>query len=496
MSQKSRKVAIIGGGIAGLCAGVYALRSGYEVELFEQHYSLGGLATSWKRDGYTFETCLHWLVGSKPGGALNAEWREVCDIDRLQFVHHDEFVRLEDSSGEHLPIYSDVDRLEASLLKAAPEDAEEIRHFTGAVRHLVGMPMPRPGESFSHMARDIVKILPDVPVLWRLSHVSTEVYGRRFTHPLLRRFFEGGGGSGQLSVLALAMSLAWMSDRNGGYAIGGSQALIQLIAERFAALGGKLRLDAKVKTVQVRADAACGLVLEDGEAVVVDWVISAADLHATLYDMLGGRYSDPALDRAFSTYETFPSYLQVSLGVARDLTAQPGYLTMVLDQPFEVDPETRLPTLSFRTFKYDPTFAPPGKTAVTCFLPTRNFAWWRGLRDHDPQRYQAEKQRVADAVTAVLDRRMPGIRQAIEVADVSTPATVINYTGNWKGSMEGWLMTPVTGFGALPQTLLGLKRFAMVGQWVQPGGGLPSGLLTARSAIHALCHQDHVAFAA
>jgi phytoene dehydrogenase-like protein len=79
---------------------------------------------------------------------------------------------------------------------------------------------------------------------------------------------------------------------------------------------------------------------------------------------------------------------------------------------------------------------------------------------------------------------------------VSSPATVIRYTGNWRGSMEGWLMTPDTGFGSLPQKLPGLKHFAMAGQWVQPGGGLPSGLMTARAAIQAICREDHRPFSA
>ncbi|MET2828539.1 phytoene desaturase family protein [Mesorhizobium shangrilense] len=210
--------------------------------------------------------------------------------------------------------------------------------------------------------------------------------------------------------------------------------------------------------------------------------------------MLGSRYPDKAFEKAFAQYETFPSYLQVSLGVARDLSREPGYLTLVLDDPFEVDPGTRLPTLAFRVFHYDPTFSPPGKTAVTCFLPTPNFAFWADLRRDDPERYRAEKHRIAQAVIAVLERRLPGVRGEIEVTDVSTPATVLRYTGNWKGSMEGWLMTPDTGFSALPQTLSGLKHFAMVGQWAQPGGGLPSGLLTARAAIQAICRQDQVSF--
>jgi len=34
----------------------------------------------------------------------------------------------------------------------------------------------------------------------------------------------------------------------------------------------------------------------------------------------------------------------------------------------------------------------------------------------------------------------------------------------------------------------------MVGQWLMPGGGLPSGLMTARPAIRAICKHDHVPF--
>ncbi len=82
-------------------------------------------------------------------------------------------------------------------------------------------------------------------------------YGQRFQHPLLRRFFTGGA-TGGLSALALVMSLAWMSGRNAGYAIGGSQALIRLIVERFAALGGHIRFDAKFVRICIETDVATG----------------------------------------------------------------------------------------------------------------------------------------------------------------------------------------------------------------------------------------------
>jgi hypothetical protein len=57
------KVLIIGGGIAGLCSGVYLRKNGFFTEILEMHSLSGGLATAWKRNGYTFENCVHWLVG-------------------------------------------------------------------------------------------------------------------------------------------------------------------------------------------------------------------------------------------------------------------------------------------------------------------------------------------------------------------------------------------------------------------------------------------------
>jgi phytoene dehydrogenase-like protein len=494
MKQDAGKIIIIGGGIAGLCAGVYARLSGYEVELFEKHDRLGGLATSWRRGDYTFETCLHWLVGSNPTGALHARWREVCDIDRLTFVDPAEFVRLETSRGERLSIYTNVDRLEAELLRRAPRDAAEIRRLTSTVRRFARIGLPDLTEPWRHNLRALLRSLPDLPSLRRWAALSSGEYAQRFSDPLLRCFF-GGDDAARMSAVALMFCLAWMSKRNAGYPIGGSQAVIRLIAENLIRLGGRVRLACDVQSILVERDAAVGVRLAGGRTEFADWVVSAADGHATVYELLGGRYTDEVIDRTYDAMTPFPSYLQVSLGVARDLSPQPGYLTRLLDAPLVVDPATERRDVSFRFFHFDPTFAPAGKTAVTCVLPTRNFEYWVTLRRRDPERYRQEKQRVAEAVVAILEAIVPGVRAAIEVIDVSTPATVIRYTGNWKGSMEGWLLTPSTGLRPLRNTLPGLHQFLMIGHWVMPGGGLPAGLMTARAAVHSICKQDRAAFA-
>ncbi len=491
----TRKIVIIGGGIAGLCAAVYAQKSGYQTEVCEMNDTAGGLATSWRRGDYTFETCLHWLLGSNPNSAMYSHWREVFDIGRLTFVHPERYATIETEHGDRLSIFTNPDRMEAELLKRAPEDAAEIHRFASAVGKFSVIPLPDPADAGPHKWLSLVRALPNLPMLSWWSKQSIEEYGDRFRNPLLRAFFRSGEPA-KLSAIGLVFSLAWMSQLNGGYPIGGSQAIVRLIVEHLLATGGRIRFGAKVEEIIAEGGAAKGVRLSGGEIIPADWVLSAADGYTTIYKLLGGKYTDHLTEQIYRCMTPFYSYVQVSLGVAKDLSQQPGYWTLLLGAPMTLDPGTQLSRLAFRFFHFDPTFAPSGKTAVTCFLPTRNFEFWVNLQKGNPVEYQAEKDRVAEAVIAALEKRVPGVRQAIEVIDVSTPATVIRHTGNWKGSMEGWLLMPGAGYKPLRMTLPGLRQFMMVGQWVMPGGGLPSGLMTARSAIQKVCKQDGVPFMA
>src|SRR5512143_875325 len=130
-----KKVVIVGGGIAGLCTGVYLRRLGFDTEILEMHTISGGLATAWGMGGFTFENCIHWLVGSKDGGQLNARWKEVFDIGRLEFFEDPAFQVLEHGT-DRITIYRDPDRLEAELLAKAPQDAAAVKEFVGLVRKL------------------------------------------------------------------------------------------------------------------------------------------------------------------------------------------------------------------------------------------------------------------------------------------------------------------------------------------------------------------------
>jgi len=480
------KVVIIGGGIAGLCTGVYLQKCGFETEILEMHTAAGGLATAWKREGFTFENCIHWLVGSKEGGPLNAGWKEVFDIGRIRFTDDPVYQVLEKGS-ESLTIYRNPDLLRDELMSKAPEDAAAIKEFVRLIKKISKFRFPEGDSPLASLAA-FLKMAPYFPTLAKYGKLTMADYARKFKNPLLHGFF--AAGIGDLSFLAIVFSLGWMADGNAGYPIGGSLGMIGLVEENYRNLGGRIRYKARVERILVEDGRALGVELAGGEMVPADVVVSAADGHATIFQMLGGKFVDEKIQKVYETYKPFPSYVQVSLGVGADLGGEPGFLTVFLDKEIRIDPQTAEDAVSFRVFNFDPTFAPPGKTAVVSFLGTYDYAYWRDLRQTDRARYDAEKWRVAEEVVHVFEKRFPKAKGKIEVVDIATPATVLRYTGNWKGSMEGWLMTPATGIKTLPPVLPGLKNFYMAGQWTSPGGGLPSGLLTGRAVARRIAKDN------
>jgi len=187
----------------------------------------------------------------------------------------------------------------------------------------------------------------------------------------------------------------------------------------------------------------------------------------------------------------FPSWIQVSLGISRDLSDPAQAAVYLLDEPLEIAGEKH-PYIRFRHFCYDPSLAPPGKSAlVTLFSSSQ--AYWENL-SKEPERYEAAKKEIAAKVIDVLERRMPGISERIEAVDVSTPMTVVRYTGNWQGSQEGWLITSGTFDMVMgkrmDKSLPGLDGFYMCGQWVEMGGGVPTAAVSGRIVMKAICRKD------
>ena len=145
--MERKKVLIIGAGIAGLSAASYLQRNGYETEIFEAHSLPGGLCTSWKRGDYTFDYCIHWLMGTREETGFDIVWDELGALvnekgEEVPICNLEVFERVELADGEIISFYGDTERLEEELLRVAPEDKKAIRRFIKDLRSIARLKTP------------------------------------------------------------------------------------------------------------------------------------------------------------------------------------------------------------------------------------------------------------------------------------------------------------------------------------------------------------------
>jgi len=493
MANKS--IIIIGAGIAGLSAGCYARMNGYRSTIFELHDQPGGLCTSWKRKGYTIDGCIHWLVGSRLNTYLYKIWEELGALSGKKIVDYQEYGRFVGDDGREFIVYTDINRLVKHMHKLSPQDAHIINSM-GKVLHSLTL-LDQPMEEKKGVAKlfatisGFFRILPAVMALVKYSKTSVQDYAKRFQDPFLREAFPKLFlDSPDFPLLFILLTLSWMHQRDAGYPVGGSLAFARAIERRYLSMGGEMRYKSRVERILVENNRAVGVRLTDGKEYRADIVISAADGHSTIFDMLDGKYVDDKILGYYKDFTPFPPLIQVALGVGRDLSNTPHFVDFPLVEPLIIAGQAHR-RLRYKHYCFDPTLAPAGKSVVIFLLPTK-YEYWKEL-SADRRRYRAyraEKKQVASAVIAQLETRFPGISKDVEMVDVATPVTYERYTANWRGSFEGWLITTKNLRVKMPIVLPGLSNFYMAGQWVNPGGGLPPSAMSGKKVIKAICKRE------
>jgi len=497
---EAKSIIIIGAGIAGLAAGCYGQMNGYHTEIFELHDQPGGLCTAWERRGYVFDGCIHYLFGTAPGAPFNRLWQELGVADR-PFIHHDEMLRVIGPDGKTLSVYTDPDRLADHMKALSPTDAPLIDGFTKGIKQFRAFDMsvlsqtPKPLMTPRDWAALGRKMLPFALPLVKWGLVSSRDFATRFKDPFLRRAVPLMFTWPDIPTMAGLSLLAYLSTGNAGFPAGASLEFARAIERRYLALGGTIHYKAQVEKILTekpsagRMARATGVRLYSDEICYADYVISAADGRSTIFDMLGGQFTDRTIRRRYDGHMPIYSQFQVSLGVNRDLSAEPHWAFYLLDKPLLIAGEDHS-EIDVKHYCFDPSLAPAGKSVVIVMLPT-HYDWWQRIYGRRP--YDTEQSQVSGIVIDFLERIYPGIRGQIEVIDEATPLSYERYTGNWQGASSGWLLTKetmLTMIRGMGKTLPGLRNFFMAGQWVEPGGSVPIVAMSGRNAIQMICHED------
>jgi phytoene dehydrogenase-like protein len=504
-----KSIIIIGAGISGLSAGCYAQINGYHTRIFEMHRKPGGLCTYWKRKGYTIGTP-GWLMGSRPANNDYYQfWQELGALPGRKTIDYEEYARFVGSDGQVFVLYTDIDRLEQHMKELAPEDEDLIADFAKALRAFTRLKMPadKPPELGGPLAglKMMLRLLPYMGIMGKWMGKSLRDFANQFKNPFLREvlgeaapmvFFDP-----DVSIMFVLGTLAFMHLKAAGYLVGGPAEFVNAIEQRYIGLGGEIHYRSRVTEILVepdpsgRGDRAIGVRLEDGSEHRADIVISAADGRTTVFELLGGKYVSEDVQSYYDTLPLFPPITFISLGVDRtfdDVPPSAGGELFRLDEPVTIAGR-EWKWMVAHVYGFDPSLAPEGKTLIRVIFAT-DYASWKDLRE-DRDRYKAEKDRVADQVIALLERRYPGLADQVEMIDVATPVTFERYTGNWKGSWLGWLSTAKTMNMRMSKTLPGLDSFYQVGTWVL-GSSLPAAATSGRHVVQILCDKDKKPFRA
>jgi phytoene dehydrogenase-like protein len=489
------KITIIGAGISGLTAGIYALNAGFDAEIYESRAVAGGLCSGWKRGGHLIAGGVHWLTGVKETSELRQVWETTNAIDEnTEIFYHDVIVTYKDGDT-YRHLYADLTKLEEEFLSISPEDAEATKELIRAIKIHKKLPVPveKPIETMEGMEKFIffapyMKAEKALPT----AGVSIADYVSRFRSPVIRELLSAVVPNTSVSVRALFKWLAINCDCDAGYPVAGFGAMAQQMKDKFEKLGGKIFFNSKVKKIDVTGDVATGIELENGASVSADYLISTISPDILYHKLLDNKYEDPYFEKRLNDRKNYPTLALtlVPLIVDADMSKFPRRLNFTPKQPVVIN-KTELKRLKINHYGYSPAFCQNGKTLAEVLLHSSEFEYWHDLKTSSPQTYKQAKEKIAEQVIAEVEAVYPELQGKVKALDVATPATFQRFTGNFRGSYVPFCTMPDVEYENHSGVIAGVKNLYPAGQWVFPDGGLPMAALAGKFAVQRICNQEN-----
>ncbi|MBR2904040.1 MAG: NAD(P)/FAD-dependent oxidoreductase [Clostridia bacterium] len=484
-------ILIIGGGVSGLSAGIYALMSGHQATICERHAVPGGNLTGWWRGEYHIDNCIHWLTGTNPNTERYKRWEEVGALGDVQ-VHLGESLYTCEHDGKTMSLYRDLNRVKEEMLQISPADGKEIRQFIKAVKAAQSVCGFEIGDG-DGKGGALSKIAA-MPALARYAMMSTGDLATKFEHPLLRRFISCLIGE-DFSSIALLVVFATFCGNDGGIPQGGSLAMANRMADRFVSLGGRLLLGKKAIKINLARRRAKSVYFEDGSELPCDYVVCATDpktsieklLSRPLPSAISKQYADEKMIR-FSSYHT-------AFACKTNKLPFVGDYILSLNKKQQVELGARY--LVLREFSHDKTFAPKGETVLQTMVfcgEARSRAFVE-MRKTDKEGYKEQKAHLAALIEEIILAKFPKLKDKIKCIDMWTPATYNRYYGEEIGAYMSFIFPKRYLPRPAPCSVPGVRNVVLATQWQQAPGGLPTAVSMGARAIKYICRKENRKFA-
>ena len=427
-------VAIIGAGMSGLAAGIRLAHFGKRVCIFERHNAVGGLNSFYSLGGRKYDVGLHAMTNFVRPGVKGTPLGKLL---RQLRIDRDEFALCEQkrsriafgARGEaSLTFTNDFAVFESEVARAFPAQIDGFRRLVGLVRTFDDVSLDAKPVS----AREVVRREITDPLLEDMLFCPLMYYGSAHEHDM---------EFGQFVIMFKALFLE-------GFArpLEGVRVILRVLLEKYREAGGERRMKCGVRRIVASAGRATALVLDSGEEITADHVISSIGAPETAALLAPVPAADPtaaplppAGRLSFVETITVLDRLPSALGWGDDTIvffndSERFHYERPDDQ---VDVRSGVICLP-NNFDYGPDRnLPEGLFRCTCLA---NFDRWAGLAE---EAYQADKRRWYDAVQQSARRFLPplpapdALTRATVATDMFTPRTITKFTGHFAGAIYG-----------------------------------------------------------
>ncbi len=482
-----KKVVIIGAGMGGLATGLRLRYNGFDVTVLEKLARPGGRSNVIEEAGFRVDIGPTILV-------MKAAFEEAYqsfgqDINkRIDFVQLDPNYRIYYHDGDTLDLYSNMAKLAREVERIEPGSAERLFHFVGESAKKYELGMDFVDRNYDRLT-DLANPLAGLRLLQTNAHQNLyRQVARFFNHndKLTKAFSFHSMFLGLSPFDALAMySLITYADLALGmwYPRGGIYRIVEDMVALSAEMGISLRTNASVAEICVDNGEAKGVMLQSGEYIPADIVISNADLPYTYRKLIPeayrGRFSDSYLDHmdyACSGYllylgvnKTYDHVQHQSLVFSEDYKANLDAIFKTKRLPEAPSFHMNIPTIT------DPGLAPLGHSLIYVLAPVPNLSANIDWEQSAP----IFRERLLERLEQIVD---PEIRSHIVWERQYRP-------GDWLQDVNSTLGT---AFGSLSQGFFQSAYFRphnkasqidgmyFVGQGTYPGIGMPMVMISSR----------------
>jgi all-trans-retinol 13,14-reductase len=499
---------VIGSGIGGLTNAALLARLGRKVCVLEQHYTAGGFTHSYERNGYEWDVGVHYIGDvRKPEHQMRRVFDVISD-GRIQWAPMDAVYDRIVVAGRSYDFVEGRDNFAAELKKHFPGEARAIDAYVELVYKVArsagsffaGQAMPPLLARAYNAARGA--LVPRECLLTVREVLESLTQNQELIGVLTGQWGDYGMVPAEASFLMHA-TVAKHYFNGGNYPKGGSWKIAESILPVIRAGGGEVFTYARVKEILVENERACGVRMDNGDALRADNVVSSVGARLT-YEQLLPEAQRRKLGYAEKLKTVKPSGSSLCLflgfkGSAKDLKLPKTNLWIYPSphheqnaQAFLKNPEGEFPLLyiSFPSAK-DPEWDRhyPGKSTVQVITmaPYEWFEKWRGStwnqRGGD---YDAFKEQLAKRMLAALWKQMPQLEGALDFYELATPLSTEWFHLYDRGEIYGLDHDPQRFKQNWLHPVSKLKGLYLTGQDVVSagvGGALMGGVVTTSAML-------------